>query len=130
MSDARILARYRDAMNAHDLRAVVDCFDRDYESVQPLNPDRDFRGRETVRERWSAILSEVADFRVELLRSAVAGDEEWGEWRWQGTRTDGSALDVRGVTIVGVRDGRIAWGRFYLEETGAGGGGMRIEPAS
>jgi hypothetical protein len=30
--------------------------------------------------------------------------------------------------IVGVRDGRIAWGRLYLEEAGAGGGGMRIEP--
>jgi hypothetical protein len=44
-------------------------------------------------------------------------------------RADGSAIDVRGVTIVGVRGGRIAWGRFYLEEAGAGGGGMRIEDA-
>jgi hypothetical protein len=26
-------------------------------------------------------------------------------------------LEERGVTIVGIRDGRIAWGRLYLEET-------------
>lgn len=39
-----------------------------------------------------------------------------------------AARYLRGVMIVGVRDGRIAWGRLYLEEAGAGGGGMRIEP--
>ena len=115
-------------MNAHDVEAVVACFDDDYESVQPLNPDHDFRGRETVRQRWTAVFREVPDFRADLLRSAVAGDEEWAEWQWRGTRADGSAIDVVGVTIVGIRDGRIAWGRFYLEDAGAGSGGMRIEP--
>jgi ketosteroid isomerase-like protein len=114
-------------MNSHDLEALLACFELDYESIQPLNPDRDFRGRDTVRQRWTAIFGGVPDFRAELLRSAVDGDEEWGEWRWRGTRSDGSAIDVRGVMIVGVRDGRIAWGRLYLEE--AGGGGMRIETA-
>jgi ketosteroid isomerase-like protein len=47
----------------------------------------------------------------------VAGDTEWAEWRWAGTKEDGTPLDERGVTIVGIRDGRIAWGRLYLEET-------------
>jgi ketosteroid isomerase-like protein len=130
MGTAEVLARYSAAMNAHDLDALLDCFDADYESVQPLNPDLDFRGSDTVRERWTAIFREVPDFRTELLRSAVDGNEEWGEWRWRGTRSDGSSIDVRGVMIVGVRDGRIAWGRFYLEEAGSGGGGMRIEAAS
>ena len=26
-------------------------------------------------------------------------------------------MEERGVTIFGIRDGRIAWGRLYLEET-------------
>jgi hypothetical protein len=26
-------------------------------------------------------------------------------------------LEERGVTIMGIRNGRIAWGRLYLEET-------------
>jgi hypothetical protein len=44
------------------------------------------------------------------------GDTEWGEWIWRGTKGDGALLEERGV-IVGIRDGRIAWGRLYLEET-------------
>ncbi len=119
--------RYRDAMNQHDLDQLVDCFDPDYESVQPLNPDRDFRGRDTVRTRWMQIFAAIPDFQAELLRTAVAGDEEWAEWRWLGTRADGTRMDVRGVTIVGVRDGVIAWGRFYLEEADRGGGGMHVD---
>ncbi len=126
MAAERALLRYRDAMNAHDLDALLECFTADYESVQPLNPDRDFRGRETVRERWSGIFRNVPDFRAELLRMAVSGDEVWGEWRWLGTSADGSAIDVRGVTIVGLRGDRIAWGRFYLEDAAAGGGGMHV----
>ena len=127
MDAERIIERYRDAMNAHDLDALLDCFDPDYESVQPLNPDRDFRGRETVRKRWTAIFANVADFRAELLRTAVGRHEVWGEWRWLGTRADRTPIDVRGVTILGVRGDRIAWGRFYLEEAGAGGGGLHVE---
>jgi hypothetical protein len=40
-------------MNAHDLGALVDCFEQDYQSEQPVNPDRSFEGRKTVRARWS-----------------------------------------------------------------------------
>lgn len=59
----------------------------------------------------------IPDFRAELLRLAVVGDEEWAEWLWQGTKADGTPLEERGVTIFGIRDGRIAWGRLDLEET-------------
>jgi ketosteroid isomerase-like protein len=129
-SNAAIVERYCRAMNDHDLEALLDCFDPDYESVQPVNPERNIRGRDTVRERWTTILRDVPDFRAEILRTAVEGEEVWNEWRWQGTRADGSEIDVRGVTIVGVRDNRIRWGRFFLEQVGAGGGGMHIEPGA
>jgi ketosteroid isomerase-like protein len=129
MTDASVVVeRYCRAMNAHDLDTLLGCFDPAYESVQPLNPDRDFRGRENVRERWTSIFREVPDFRAEILRTAVAGDEVWNEWRWRGTRADESEIDVRGVTIVGVRDDRILGGRFFLEQVGHSGGGLHIEP--
>jgi hypothetical protein len=41
-----------------------------------------------------------------------------------GTRADGSRLDDRGVTIVGVENGEIAWGRLYLEPVDEAGGGI------
>jgi hypothetical protein len=40
----------------------------------------------------------------------------------QGTRTDGTRLDMRGVTIFGVREDRIIWGRLYLEDVERGQG--------
>jgi hypothetical protein len=104
------------AMNAHDLGAHVACFQDDYRSEQPAHPARAFTGREQVRENWSKVFASIPDFRAELLRLAVVGGEEWGEWVWRGTKEDGTPLEERGVTILGIRDGRIAWGRLYLEE--------------
>ena len=109
--------RLRQAMNAHDLEAHVGCFRDDYRSEQPVHPARTFTGREQVRENWSKLYDSIPDFRAELLRLAVMDSTEWAEWTWRGTKEDGTPLEERGVTIVGIRDGLIAWGRLYLEET-------------
>jgi hypothetical protein len=45
----------------------------------------------------------------------VDGDTVWTEWDLAGTRRDGAAHLMRGVSIFGVREGRLAWVRFYLE---------------
>jgi len=108
--------RLRRAMNAHDLEAHLSCFNEDYRSEQPIHPARTFTGREQVRKNWSGLYESIQDFRAELLRLAVVDDTEWAEWHWQGTKEDGSPLEERGVTITGIRDGRIAWGHLYLEE--------------
>jgi ketosteroid isomerase-like protein len=109
--------RLLEAMNAHDLEGHLDCFHEDYQSEQPAHPARTFSGREQVRENWSKLYESISDFRAELLRLAVVGEEEWGEWIWRGTKEDGTPLEERGVIIMGIRDGRIAWGRLYVEET-------------
>ncbi len=108
--------RLRRAMNAHDLDAHLSCFSEEYQSEQPAHPSRTFTGREQVRKNWSGLYENIPDFRADLLRLAVVDDTEWAEWHWQGTKEDGSLLDVRGVAITGIRDGRIAWGRLYMEE--------------
>ena len=102
-------------MNAHDLDAFLDCFHDDYGSEQPAHPGRQFGGIEQVRANWSVIFSGVPDFRSDLVRATAANDTEWSEWRWQGTRADGTRLDVAGVIICGVHDGRIGWGRLFME---------------
>ena len=38
-----------------------------------------------------------------------------------GTRRDGTAHQMAGVILFGVRDGRFIWARFYLEPVQAGG---------
>ena len=49
-----LIERVRTAINRHDLDAFLECFDQAYESEQPLEPERSFRGRDRVRRNWSA----------------------------------------------------------------------------
>ncbi|MDP9233295.1 MAG: nuclear transport factor 2 family protein [Actinomycetota bacterium] len=122
MSGARghsgtVSERLLKAINAHDIEAHVACFAEDYHSEQPAHPARTFTGSDQVRENWSRLFDSIQDFEAELLRLAVVDNTEWGEWIWRGTKEDGTPLEERGVTIMGIRDGRIAWGRLYMEDT-------------
>jgi hypothetical protein len=117
-----VIERLHDAQNAHDLDAFVACFDPAYRSEQPVHPDRAFVGSDQVRANWAEVFAGVPDFHAGLLRSAAHGDTGWAEWHWQGTRGDGTRLDMRGVTIFGIRHDRIVWGRLYLEDVEAGQG--------
>jgi ketosteroid isomerase-like protein len=111
-----LMDRLTAAQNAHDLDAMLACFHEDYRSEQPLFPARTFQGIDQVRANWSALLEGIPDFRAETLRSAVDGDTVFVEIHWTGTKADGTALEERGVLIMGIRDDHIAWGRLYADE--------------
>ena len=68
-----LIERVSRAINRHDLHAFLECFDEDYESEQPLEPERSFRGRDRVRKNWSAKLARVPDLRWDLLDACVPG---------------------------------------------------------
>ena len=112
----KVIRRLVKAWNGHDLEAFLACFHSDYASTQPLFPERSFRGRDNVRERWSANFATMPDFRADLIALAVDGDTAWTEWHWHGTRPDGSRRDERGVVIYEIRDDVIASGRLYMSE--------------
>jgi ketosteroid isomerase-like protein len=119
---AEIMERLLKAMNAHDLDAFVACFALDYDSEQPAHPSRSFRGRDQVRKNWEGVFAGVPDISAELIMSATTGDGvEVGEWRWQGTHTDGSPFAMRGVIVAGVDQHEITWGRLYMEPVEEGG---------
>jgi ketosteroid isomerase-like protein len=71
------------------------------------------------------MFAEIPDFEAELVSSAVDGDTVWAEWSWRGQRRDGVRLALGGVTLFGVRDGRISWGRLYMETVTGGEGDIR-----
>jgi ketosteroid isomerase-like protein len=118
-SGSELITRLTEAMNRRDLAAFVECFDPEYESEQPAHLGRRFRGRAQVERNWAAMFAGLPDFRVEVLRSAVAGDAVWVEWRWTGTRAEGTHLNACGACIFGIRAGLIAWGRLYMEDVEA-----------
>jgi|SRR5947209_16022813 len=119
-----VVDRLNAALNAHDLEAFLACFHEDYGSEQPAHPDRAFQGREQVRTNWAAVFEGVPDFHSELVRAAVDGEVVWSEWRWRGTQSDEAPLDMVGVMVCGVRDGRMFWARLYMEPVEQAGAGI------
>lgn len=132
MADTAVVDRLCRALDAHDLEALVDCFDEDFHNETPAHPERGFRGSSQVRANWARIFAAVPDLTVEVVRSAVDGDTVWTEWEHRGTRPDGTPHLMRGVVIFGVGTGdgtgdgvaRATWARFYLEPVEQGGGGV------
>jgi ketosteroid isomerase-like protein len=115
--------RLRDAINSHDLEAMVACFISEYESSFPAHPDRAFQGSEQVRTNWGQIFGGVPDITTILLAAAVQGDTVWAEWEWKGTRReDGVAFHQSCVTIVGTRGDQVTWARLYMEPVEVGRG--------
>lgn len=112
----------RDAINSHDLDAMVACFTPEYESSFPAHPDRALRGTEQVRKNWGQIFGAVPDITATLRASAVQGGTVWAEWEWIGTRRDGERFHQRGVTIQGTSGTQLNWARLYMEPVHAGRG--------
>jgi hypothetical protein len=125
MDPEDVLARLVLAMNDHDIDAFLSCIADDYRSEQPAHPGRAFGGREQVRENWTAIFRDVPGFQADLTGSAIEGGTIWAEWDWHGTRTNGSTLLMRGVTLFGVQAGLIVWGRLYMDLVEEDGEGIR-----
>ncbi len=119
-----VIDRLTAAQNAHDVDAMLACFDERYQSEQPLFPARSFQGIDQVRANWSALLEAVPDFRAEAVRSAVEGDVVFVEIHWTGTKANATPLDERGVVILGIDDDRIAWARLYVDEVNSEGTGI------
>ena len=111
-----MLERLHTAMNQHDLEAMLECFDPDYRSEQPLHPNRGFSGKEQVRKNWSRMLDSFPDFEAQLLGHVSSEGTVWSEWRWSAT-----GLNMTGVTLLGVDEDRIVWGRLYMEPVEEGG---------
>lgn len=119
---ASLLERLTAAMNSHDPANVAALFADNYQSSQPLHPNRGFGGRQQVEANWTAVFNGVPNFNAEVVASSMDGDTAWAEWEWRGTHTDGSSFLMRGVTILHVRNDSIAQARLYMEPVELGGG--------
>ena len=115
-----VIDRLAAAVNAHDLDAVAGLIHQDYRSEQPVHPGRAFAGRAQMLANWEAMLAGIPDLCAEICRSVQDGDTTWTEWRWSGTRGDGQAFEMRGVTLFEVTGGQVVAGRLYMEDVERG----------
>jgi len=123
-SGLEVADRLRDAINGHDLDAMVRCFAPNFVNETPVHPARSFRGRDQVRKNWTQIFAAVPDLEADMVGCASQGDSVWTEWEMRGTRLDGAHHLMRGVSIFEVVDGSFASVRFYLEPVEQAGVGI------
>jgi len=122
MSEATaVLEKLNAAINAHDLDALVSCFDPEVDSKQPAHPARAFSGNSQVRQNWAQIFAGVPNVSACLLRHAVQNDSVWAEWAWSGTSRNGQPFEMRGVTVLGTTGESIREVTFYMEPIEAAG---------
>jgi ketosteroid isomerase-like protein len=113
-----VFERMIQALNRHDLDAMVACFAPNFLSEQPFYPERNFTGQAGVRKNWSFFFSTIPDMQVEVQSSVVEGDTVWAELAYYGTQTDGKKHVTRGVSISGIIGEQIAWSKLYIVTVG------------
>jgi ketosteroid isomerase-like protein len=111
-----VFERMIQAVNRHDLEAMVAFFAPDYRSEQPFHPERNFVGPAGVRKNWSFFFTTIPDIQIEILGELEEGDTVWAELHYHGTQTDGKKFNVRGVILQGIQADQIIWARLYIEE--------------
>jgi hypothetical protein len=77
MTTETVVRRLHQAINDHDLDALVACFAADYDNRTPAHPARGFTGAEQVRRNWTGILGAVPDLKADLVACTVDGDVAW-----------------------------------------------------
>ena len=126
MTTAReLLDRAVEVYNAGDLDAYVDLYTDD---AVLATPEGTFKGRPEIRERFARELAAFSDFRFTLVSYIENGDLFADEFIFGGRHTapftlpDGTALpptgkrvDVRGMEMVQVRDGKMAVDNLYYD---------------
>ncbi|MEO0382671.1 MAG: nuclear transport factor 2 family protein [Pseudomonadota bacterium] len=106
-----LLDRFAAAWNAHDVETLVDCMTDDgvfYGSVGPQPDGASSRGISALRAGFSAVWEMFPDAAWNDINHILAGDRAVTEWRFTGTRSDGTSVDVRGTDIFTLRGGKIA----------------------
>jgi ketosteroid isomerase-like protein len=106
-----LMDRFTDALNSHDLHAVMALVTDDivFESTSPPDGTR-YEGRDAVRQVWGGMLATPqARFSVEEQFSDGSGR---AVVRWRYDWADGH---VRGVDVVRVRNGQLAESLAYVK---------------
>jgi ketosteroid isomerase-like protein len=111
---AEAVRRFNAAFQHHDVAAIRDLVAPDciMEAMQPAPDGLRVEGYQANVEFWEAMVADTkGSFEVEVV--IISGDRATIRWRYRfGT---GDAESVRGVTLIHVRDGKIAEALAYAK---------------
>jgi ketosteroid isomerase-like protein len=107
----KLLDRFMDAWNAHDIETLLDCMTDDgvfHASAGPAPLGATYVGKEALRKGYAAVFDTFPDAQWRNGRHFVSGNDACSQWTFTGTRADGTRVEVYGCDLFTIRDGRIA----------------------
>jgi len=116
--EAAVAGKWIAAWNSHDPDKMLAAFTSDvfYEDVAFGEVSH---GSLEFRKFAASEFEAVPDLKVELVRAAVSNGHGTIEWTFSGTDKDiyktGKKFSVRGVSVIEVRDGKIARSLDYYD---------------
>lgn len=112
----RIVNRFNDAFNRHDVDALMGLMTDDcvFENTNPPPDGGRFEGQAAVRDFWGSFFVKNPDAHFEVEETFAAGDRCVVRWVYHKSR-DGKPWHLRGVDIFRVQHGKIAEKLSYVK---------------
>ena len=116
-STLAVIEAFNDALNRHDIDAVMDAMTGDcvFETTFPPPDGARFEGQANVRAFWEDFLRAAQDQVINPEEFIVCGDRCTMRWVYQWTEADGKTSHIRGVDVFRVRDGKVAEKFSYVK---------------
>ena len=112
----KLLDRFADAWNRHDLDALMSMMTDDGVFESSAGPQVDGQrseGKQAVRAAYAAVFEAFPDAHWAGARHFIAGSRGVSEWTFTGTQRDGKRVEVTGCDLFTFRDGKIAIKNSY-----------------
>ena len=110
------LQSFADAFNAHDIKAIMSHMTVDCVFEASAGPDVDgekFIGQEQVKKAFENVFATFPDAHWGEPKHFIVGVRGVSEWRFTGTKTDGTKVEVTGCDLFTFKDGKIAIKNSY-----------------
>jgi ketosteroid isomerase-like protein len=112
----KLLDRFADAWNRHDLDALMSMMTDDCVFQASAGPDVDGQrsnGQQAVRAAFADVFDTFPDAHWANPTHFLSGNRAVSEWTFTGTRKDGSRVEVTGCDLLTLRNGKIAVKNSY-----------------
>lgn len=115
ISVAEAIERFNDAVNRHDVDAIVAAMTDDsvWECTQP--PDGDRYAGADIRAGFERLFATARYRRFDAEEMVIASDRAIVRWLHRWVDLDGVEGHVRGVDLFTVRDGKVAEKLSYVK---------------
>ena len=113
----QLVTSFNDALNAHDVDAMMRLLTKDcvFESTWPAPDGTRYEGQAPVRAFWREFFGASQDQTIEMEEIWASGNRCVMRWVYRWTQTDGIKRHVRGVDIYTVRGELLAAKLSYVK---------------